>query len=775
MPLHPLLRRATTLVAALAVGVPTAAAATATSAQADVRDVPDGAPAAAQRPEPGMRNPDGWPLAQRLSRTAGTGRLHGGGSYWTDFVYDDHGAALPGGLTLDNTAALAPEQGVYDYPDGPARNNGADVFVAATGVDRHASYWRVDWNTLADPDVPLAVWALDTDGKASTGTDTWPAQSGLTSPGLDRALVVSGQGAWLRDLRTGRVRDVTKVRGGRLTIDRQARSFVVRVPRRLLPVGGRWRVRLATGLASEDGRTMATPTAGGQPVEGAARAYNVAFRTVRQEKPIVRDGQTAALAAAAEKALAGSPLVKQLGADGQARFVTGNFWNEDAQADALATGDVSRFSRVVDWRRLARKDATREPLVRGSSVRWYRSRLHLGQGVVEDEGGGTGDGRPNYLGRIQPYSVYVPTSYRRGDRLPLTWTLHSLAVNHQQYAAYDPQLIQRLCEKRRTICASTLGHGPDGWYFDEAEVDYWSVWRSVARAFDLRERKTVITGYSMGGWAAYHLGLAHPDLYAEAVALAGPPQCGVSLDGDRLVAPAFGGRCTSDGTSFDLIGNAEWLPFRIGQGQLDQLVPFTSVEKQVSRFDQRGLRHRFVRYPGEDHLVFAVQDRFKAVLEGLGHPTAPARPRDVDYTWRPRLSRPGLGIGATTAYWLESLAARDHSPGSRARVRASSFALPGREHGTRRLGPEPIARPLPAVRTELRWTPGRRQVRFQRGVLRLENVERVAVDMRRAGLRCGARLRVRTDGPTRLVLRRLGGGTQVRRLGAGDRVIRARC
>ena len=34
-----------------------------------------------------------------------------------------------------------------------------------------------------------------------------------------------------------------------------------------------------------------------------------------------------------------------------------------------------------------------------------------------------------------------------------------------------------------------------------------------------------------------------------------------------------------------------------------RLVPFVSVEDQMARFDGQGLRHRFVRYPGEDHRV----------------------------------------------------------------------------------------------------------------------------------------------------------------------------
>ena len=407
---------------------------------------------------------------------------------------------------------------------------------------------------------------------------------------------------------------------------------MVRVPKRLLPVSGTWRVRLVAGARRgarpglRAGRRSPACRAGGYP-----RVYNVGFRTARQEPSIFTSSNTAALVAAYQRLAAGTPLLDQLGADGQARFVTGNFWSEDHQADALAAGDVTPFSRRISWRALQRSRSTPEPLVRGTSNRWYVSRLRLGQGVVAQAAtDATGDGRPNFLGRIQPYSVYVPRSYRPGRPAPLTWTLHSLSVNHNQYAAYDPILLRRLCEQRGSICAGTLGHGPDGWYFDEAEADYWQVWGALARSYNLDPTATVITGYSMGGWAAYKLGLSHPDLYAEAVALAGPPQCGVSLDADQLVMPAFGGRCTSDGTAYDLVGNARHLPFRIGQGQLDELVPFTSVEQQVQRFDDLGLEHRFVRYPGEDHLVFATQDRFDDRAERSRHPEGrrgPARRR----------------------------------------------------------------------------------------------------------------------------------------------------
>ena len=675
-------------------------------------------------------------------------------------MYDDHGPSSLAGFSAPYAAHLAPTQGVYSYGAGSARNNGADIFRTAVGLDGHSSYWRVDWTTLADPDVPMAVWTFDRDADVSTGVAEWPAGAGVRSPGIDSGLVVSSRGAWLVDLATGRSTEVDKV-GGALTVDRAAGSFVVRLPRRVLTPQDSWRVRVGSGLADATGRALATPsTSAGLPAPGTTRLYNVGYRSVRQEPPVYRSGSTDALVAAFEKQAADTPPFDQVGADGLARFVTGNFWMEDHQADALAAGDVSAFSQTVDWDRLGARATTAEPSPRGYSNRWYVSGLSLGGGVLTAPDDNS-DLTPNFLGRVQPYAVYVPRDVPTRRRLPLTWVLHSYGVNHNQYGGYNPALMRRLCEARGSVCATTLGHGPDGWYLDEAEVDFWSVWRELTEAYPLDTERTQLTGYSMGGYAAYKLGLQHPDLYAGAISLAGPPACGSGGDPEQGLPLFRHERCEKDGATGALVGNARHLPYRIGQGTADQLVPFVSVEDQVARFDAQGLRHRFVRYPGEDHLAFAVQDRFDTVLAGLGRPRRTRNPGRVDFSWFPHLDRPRLGLRATGAYWVTAVKAHDSRPGSLARVQARSFALRDPAHQVERFGPTAVTEPLPATLQGLRWRPGPVPDARPLMTLRLRNVSAATVDLARAGVTCG-RVRVTTDRDARLTL--LGADEAVRRI-----------
>ncbi|HWE12995.1 MAG TPA: prolyl oligopeptidase family serine peptidase [Solirubrobacteraceae bacterium] len=731
--------------------------------------MPADLPPAAATPAPSLPEPSGaaWPFPSTFPQTSGTGRLAGGASLWTDFIYDAYGASSPGGITTSTYAqssGLAARQGEYVYPAGPADNNGADIFRAGVGRKGAYSYWRVDWVTLADPNVPIAEWTFDTDNNPATGASAWPAQAGVSSAGIDQALVVSSRGAWLINPLTGTRTDVL-AHGGTLTVDRSAKSFVVAVPRRVLPVGGTWRIRLAAGLADSTGQSFAPPQIDNGGVPGVLsatgeRVYNITFRTVAQEPPIYTDGSSDSLIAAAQAALAGNPVGSTLGAEGIARAVTGNFWMEDDQADTLAGRDVAKFSRLVDWSQLAAGDSTPEPQPTGYSARWYASSLHPGAGQVTNDGP-EGNFKPTLLERVQPYAVYVPTTYRPGTRARLTWILHSLEVNYNQYGGDDPQLIAELCQARGSICATTEGFGPAGWYYNEAETDFWQVWHQLAQSYTLDPSRTVISGYSMGGWASYKLAFEHPDDFAGALVLDGPVVCGVEAYPGVSGAAASDPACSQDGRSGPLVANARWIPYVIDQTYADELVPTTGVLAQAHAFDGLGQRYNLFIHTGGDHLAFAVEDRFSDAVSALGRPVTTRRPGAFTYDWYPSLDNPALGIGATGDYWLSGLRARNTAGGMIAGVQAADSALPERRATIHRSGPALATQPLPGTDTSLAWSLGAHPAGVHRMSLRLTDVSGLTVDTSAARLRTGT-VTVTSDGPVRVAFSHLRRGTPVR-------------
>ncbi|BBY44211.1 alpha/beta hydrolase-fold protein [Mycolicibacterium celeriflavum] len=677
-----------------------------------VNGMPEGVPAAALRPEPKLPAPQGWPFGEDFPRTCGTGRYAGGALFWTDFLYDDHGAT---GLLVDiPTGGLVPPRGTYVYPDGPAARNGADIFRVAIGLTDTHTWWRVDWNTLLDASIPVALFTFDTDRTAAP-TDEWPANAGVTSAGIDMALLISGKEARLIDLATQASTPVAHL------VDMQSRSFLAQVPRALVEPTGTWTVRLAAGLANEtgDGFADVPVTRGARP--GQPNVYNVAFRTHQQEKAHL------------------------------------NFWSDQAQAAALTDGDVTEFSLPVAWDQLAERRTTDEPIVHGTSTRWYVSSIELGQGVADTN---ILDTDPQFLGRVQPYSVCLPSTYAPGRTLPLTLLLHSLALGQNQFAAIDPRLLHQVCEDRESVVVTPLARGSSGWYFDEAELDVWEVWARVAEQLGTDPNRTVVSGYSMGGYGAYKLGLTYPEVFAQAVVLAGPPVCGVRLL-PNVDVPGdldLNSHCAREGDTWELLPNARWLPFVIAHGVLDQLVPITSVLSQVLELDRLGYRYRFTVYPFEDHVTWMLEDEFDDPVSHMGTGLRQSDPGHITYSWYPELVRPDLGLGPHRVWWLSNLTADPglaDTRGAVASVDARSYARPDPTRTIRRRrGVEPDLDLSPGLYTELLWRTGPAVEPLPFLTLKLTGVAGLSVDVARAGLASlgTSTIDVSTDTPARVEL-----------------------
>ena len=667
------------------VGVALAPAASAAPAAGARTGLPPGVAPAALRPEAALPAPAAWPFTEAFPRTSGTGRYDGGALLWTDFLYDDNGAAS--GLAVGESAG-APTFGTYTYPDERHAGNGADIFRAGIGLADDTTWWRVDWNTLVDRNVPAAAFGIDRDARGGPAT-AWGGNTGLTSSGVDATLVITAKGAFLDGKR---VADTA--------VDMAARSFVAGVPADVLDLGSSSRLFLAAGLADDAGTQLLSLGPEHGHVEGQANVYNVAFRDYADEPP--------------EK----------------------NFWFDTTQAFTLAFpgADVSAFALVVDWWRLRERQTEPARFVRGWSNAWYVSAIELGQGRVTGVEGNA-DNEPDYLGRVQPYGVYVPHDYHPGTPAPLTWLLHSLTINHNQYSATAPQLIELACEQRGSLCATTLGRGPDGYYRGPAELDFWEVWRALAGRFTLDRDRTTVGGFSMGGFGTFNFALDHPDVFAGAFILA----AAANEDLPRL-------------------RNARWLPYYHAHGTQDQLVPYaTEARPTVAELDRLGYRYRFDTYPTKDHIAWSLEDGLELAGAWLGEQdrVRVIDPGRITYRWFPAEVDRRLGIGPRGAWWVRRVRARDVTAGE-ATVAARSLAKPARAVELQRSTSQLVdPNGSPVEREELTWRLGERPAPRPRLKLRLDNVGSVSVNLRRAGLaaRPGSVVVVRTDGPVVLSLR----------------------
>ncbi|MBD3941126.1 hypothetical protein IF188_05355 [Microbacterium sp. NEAU-LLC] len=653
-------------------------------------EIPAAAPPAAFFDEPALAAPGAWPFSEAFSRTSGTSRYDHGALLWTDWLFDDVG------------------DGTLTYSDEAAHANGADVFRAGIGVRGDRSYWRVDWTTLADPGLPIAVWALDTDADERTGTSAWPGGAGVQSPGSDAFLIVSADGVWLEDARGSR--SDLSARGALVTVDEQAKSFVAEVPRSALRVNGVFTVRLAAGVADAEGTGFAAA-----PERDDMRVYNAAFRTATQE------GMRA-----------GGP-----------QRATG--WNNGAQSAALAAGDMSPFALELDWRELARGTVDPHPSPTGFSTRWYVSSVDLGPGLHPDTRQPSGQPpttEPRVYGQVQPYLVYVPTTYHPQRPAPLTILLHGGGNNHNGFrGANEDHLFGPVCEDRGSICLSPLGRGDGTWYVNEAELDVWEAWNRVADAYAIDGTRTTIAGHSMGGVGATRLATNHPDVFA-----------GVGIVSGAGYRNAAGIRDAADDSA--RVENLADMRVFLDAGTAD--IAEGNTRSWVAALEAAGVPHRAHYYEGATHGDFGWLG-WREFAQDAGDARLQTAPGTIAFRWDPREDRPDLGLVADSAYWLDALVPRDaDARWSRAAARSGALDT---------VATEPVTTTAEAVYdgypTEIRTLERRETAAVPANdelTLEFANVASADVDLTAAGFADGTtvQLRVTTDGPTTVRLHRDG-------------------
>ena len=686
-------------------------------------DLPQGIPDAAREPEPVIPPPTGWAFGDGFPRTSGAGRYANGAYFWSDFLYDDNGAIGPTAPTNESTGA--PSFGTYKYPEPEALRNGADIFRVAVGREGAETIWRVDWETLdpEDPTFPIAEFTIDSDNDPSTGVSDWPANAGVKSAGIDHALVLSAKAATLIDLDNNSTTDLTSS----LKVDTNARSFVVKTS--FLPETTSV-VRVASGIADPATGGFKTLDTDHGAAPGQPNVYNVAFRDYTDEP-----SQT-------------------------------NTWYDTGQAKALtAGGDVSAFAATVDWQKLdvqlhASDPADRsdpERLLPGATNRWYVSTWKptpteanphpQDQGIADPGQGISANGPAAYLGRVQPYQIFVPSTYDPDVPSSLTWMLHGASASHNSTQVH-PRFLDLACERRNSICLSSLGRGPSGGYRTYAELDFWEVWNRVASTYSLDPKRTILTGNSMGAFGTYKIAMDHPEAF----------EAGVSVVGNATGAE----------TGTDRLTNLRWMQLYARHGTADELVPISTEIETQNALNAQGLRHWYDFQPVEDHIVVALKDAYDDIAEfmvyvdnlpvvtppaviswGLKSRNIPTLPDVVPFEAAHKLNRPG-------AWWLQGATRRVELVASRIEAKSHAIDNPA-VTPVQRDEPRLLGSPSPTLRHILEWELGATPATSQVLDATLTNIATLTIDLALAQLTSGpATLNISTDGTVEITLTHLG-------------------
>ncbi|SNS83105.1 Predicted esterase [Noviherbaspirillum humi] len=675
---------------------------------------------------PQLENAGIWKARPIL--VSGASAYRRGEFLYQDFLYDDRGAkALPDPADPRVKAeTFSGGSGTYTYPSDPAfANNAADIVELRIKPQSTHTAFRLTMNSLLDP-ARLAFTIAIGDSAAPR---PFPFGANVSAPARF-FLTVHGSEAVLTDAATGAA--ITPAPA--VSIDLERRQIQVNVPTAAWNPGkGVVRIAAGAGLwdAANNRYLLPTPTASASQPGGAGQLlappafFNVAFRFNEPDA----------------------------------------YWREQAQSQALASGDISAFYANVDFGKLAANvndDMPGQPQgvpQSGPINRIFASHVETKQGVdFSVDCGSAPTCKGEYRGQLQPYTLYLPTKPKPAGGYGLTLLLHSLGGNHNQYFASKNQ--SQLGERGQGhLVATALGRGPDGWYVEDAAADTFEMWADIARNYPLNADMTSISGYSMGGHATYKFGTRYPDLFAKAHAVVGPPALGIWAP----PAEPTGGDATN---TYHLLPGLRNIPIMMWVQATDELVPYVGTKAQAQRLDDLGYRYRFDTFTTGDHLALALNDEFQGSADFLGDAIVNRNPAHVTYVANPAMDVPSRGLVGNHAYWLSKIAVRDTGAGA---PRGSIDAI------SRAFGEgDPVASPTGSgagvitgklgaqayVSQYKTWSLPTATAAADRLDIVARNVSSVTVNVQRAKLSCNAALVVDTDGPLTVELE--GCGRQVR-------------
>src|SRR4051794_35830733 len=375
-----------------------------------------------------------------------------------------------------------PRVGTYTYPTDPRyHHNAADLVEFRVKPLTDATAFRVTLNTLDDPSRVAFTIALG-DSRAPVA---YPHGAQVSGPAR-LFLTVHGTTADLVDAATGKPAGPPPS----VKVDRLRHQFQVTVPHASWNPGGSV-VRMAIGVGLWDTANqrylvpgqVATATApGGAGVLSDPPAFfNVGFRTHEPAGALIPDMP-----------------------------VTPNWWRDRTEATALANGDITPLAAYVDFGKL-RAGLTDDSGVpkTGTVTRIFSSRFSVGQGVDYSRSD------VQYLGRLQPYLVYVPHQ-EASKPYGLLLDLHGYTANYQLVAG--TKQIEQLAERGTgTILVSPEARSPMGSYSTGLQAaDAFEALADVARHYRVDWSWTDITGYSAGGGGAWLFATHFPDLFGRA-------------------------------------------------------------------------------------------------------------------------------------------------------------------------------------------------------------------------------------------------------------------
>jgi predicted esterase len=216
-----------------------------------------------------------------------------------------------------------------------------------------------------------------------------------------------------------------------------------------------------------------------------------------------------------------------------------------------------------------------------------------------------GDFRKAYLSKVdntlQPFRVFVPSSYDGTKAYPLVIALHGMGGDENSYfEAYGKGAFTSEAEKHGYIVACPKGRKPASMYTGDAERDVMDVLADMMRAYRIDPDRVYMTGHSMGGFGTWSVAMNHPEMFA-------------------AIAPVSGGVM-----NLSAMSKIAHIPELIVHGDDDKTVSVERSRVVVAAGQKLGIEMKYIEVPKGSH-GDVVAPHFKDVFDWFdAHKRKPA-------------------------------------------------------------------------------------------------------------------------------------------------------
>lgn len=446
------------------------------------------------------------------------------------------------------------------------------------------------------------------------------------------------------------------------------------------------------------------------------------------------------------------------------RYSESGTWANNEQTAAQATGDQSRFSAQVDFRKLSAKVNDDMPgQVGGVPQSGLMSRIYAsnfeqqqGRGPSTALDGAQSSGvcqEPcnskivDFPGQLQPYQLFVPSAPPRSGGYGLVYAPHACGLNYRGVAGTEAVGPSVDGNALNALVVYPEGRGGCHWYWSLSGADVFEAVGDATRHFPVDSRRVAISGSSMGGYGTYRLSAEWPDLFA---ALA--PVIGCTAAETGWAGP--GTPAKSGPAALIQVLAPSWrnVPIHSTIGKFDTDCNTTSQRPLREAIDQLGYRYEWREYAG-DHSTGAIEPSIldsRQYTQFLQDKEVVQNPERVTYVYNALADQRQWGLDADHAYWLSGIKARTSS--GTAPMGTIDVTSHGLGSGTPPVQPTQQTSGPGYTGFSRSWGTAPQVETSNTLDVHAVNISAVTIDVTRAHINCNPKLNVTSDGPISITL-----------------------